>query len=181
MKIGKLFNMLSKEEYYHIIDHYDDYSDFNSLGLYRSILENDGLDIEDKIEIRNYANQTFGKTFDFLQIKDPSTYYELTILGEELTIADTRRRWEIIRENQQKILKDKGIKHRNFGDYSKHNCGYDDCPYNGIMIKKGSSLAESHMHFKTDKDKYQVKKKAKKLSKQRRLNKKYNSQDFNLE
>lgn len=53
--------------------------------------------------------------------------------------------------NQQKILKEKRFGHRNFGDYSKHNCGYENCPYNGIMVKQGKFLCEGTMSFDTDK------------------------------
>lgn len=157
MKIGKKFNLLSKQEYYYVIDNYKKYSDFNTLGLYRSILESEKLDLEEKLEVRDYVNQTFGKTFIFLQLKDPKTYFDLQTLGETLTVADEYQLWEDIRHNQQKILADRKIKHRNFGTYSKHNCGYDTCRYNGLMVKQGSFLKESHIHFDGDKNKYQAK------------------------
>jgi len=70
MKIGKKFNQLSKSQYYHFIDNYKKYTDFNTLGLYRSITENERLSLEDQIEIRDYANLIFGKTFNFYQLKD---------------------------------------------------------------------------------------------------------------
>src|SRR5690606_27265880 len=153
MIIGKKFNQLSKREYFHFIDNYKKYTDFNTLGMYRSICENEKLELKDRIEIRDYANTLFGKTFDFYQLKDPKTYFDLTTLGKELTVADKRQVWDTIRINQEKILSEKKIKHRSFGDYSKHNCGYDTCPLNGIMIKAGSRLAESHMWFDSDKNK----------------------------
>ena len=74
--------------------------------------------------------------------------------------------WLEIKNNQQEILKDKKISHRNFGDYSKHNCGNEDCPYNGIMIKQGSVLAEGHMNFLTDKNRFNAKEKSKRLKKE---------------
>jgi len=168
MKIGKQFNQLSKGEYLFYIDNYSHYSDFNTLGLYRSICENEGLELNERIEVRDYANSIFEKTFNFFQLKDPKTYFDLITLGLDLTIADERQIWSEIRFNQKKILADKKIKHRNFGTYSKHDCGYDHCPYNGLMIKQGSSLSEASMHFKTDNIKVSAQKKSLKNKKQRK-------------
>jgi len=157
MNINKKFNELKFSEYFPIIENHKNYSDFNTLGLFRSLLENENLNINEKIEIRDFANKFFEKTFNFLQIKDPLTYFNVKTIGENLTKGDEENLWRIIIENQRKILADKKIKHRNFGEYSKHNCGYDDCIWNGLMIKQGSRLAESNMHFKEDKSKYQQK------------------------
>jgi len=157
MEIGKKINTFTLKEYFYFIDNYKNFSDFNTLGLYRSIIENDNLTLNDKLEVRDYSHKTFKKTFDFLQLKDPKTFVEVTYLGQDLTKGDEEKIWEDIRINQQKILADKKIKHRNFGDYSKHNCGYDTCPWNGIMIRQGSWLTENNMHFQGDKNKYQLK------------------------
>ena len=154
MKIGKPFNTLHKKEYIFYIDNHKKYTDFNTLGLYRSICENNKINLSEKIQIRDYTNTLFGKTFNFYQLKDPDTYFQLTTLGKELTKADEAKVWDDIRTNQEKILKEKRIKHRNFGNYSKHNCGFPDCPYNGIMIKQGSWLSEGNMHFDSDKNRY---------------------------
>ena len=168
MKIGKKFNELEKSEYFHFIDNEKKYSDFNTLGMYRSICENERLSITDRIEVRDYANEFFGKTFNFYQLKDPQTYFDLMTLGREMTVADIKQAWADIRRNQEAILSDKKIKHRNFGEYSKHNCGHDDCPYNGLMIKQGSVLAESQMHFKYDKKETAGKDKAARFKKERK-------------
>lgn len=154
MEIGQKFNTLTLKEYFFYIDNYKKYTDFNTLGLYRSIVENEKLSLEDKLAIREYAHKTFKKTFDFLQLKDPKTFVDVTHLGQELTKGDEEGIWNDLRINQQKILADKKIKHRNFGEYSKHNCGYETCFWNGIMIKQGSWLIESNMHFDSDKNKY---------------------------
>jgi hypothetical protein len=151
MEIGQKFNTLNLKEYLFFIENYKKYKDFNTLGLYRSIVENDKLTLEEKITVREYAHKTFRKTFDFLQLKDPKTFVDVTYLGQELTKGDEEKIWDDIRTNQQKILADKRIKHRNFGDYSKHNCGYEDCVWNGVMIRQGSWLMESNMHFDSDK------------------------------
>lgn len=151
MKIGKRFKKLTLKKYFFYIDNYKKYSDFNRLGLYRSIIENENLSLSEKIEIRDYANQVFQKTFDFLQIKDPFTFLKLTTLGENITVADAEQIWREIRKNQEKILKDKKIKHRNFGIYSKHNCGYEHCHFNGLMIQQKSFWVESKMYFDSDK------------------------------
>lgn len=166
MKINRPFNELNYDEYIFYIDNHKKYTDFNTLGLYRSFLENENLNLEKKLELRDYAHKIFKKTFDFLQLKDPVTYFLVSTLGLELTVADHNQLWREIRKNQQEILNDKKIKHRNFGDYSKHNCGQDDCPYNGLMIKQGSIIAEGHMKFISDKDKINAKDKSKRLKKE---------------
>jgi hypothetical protein len=160
MKIAQKFNQLTLKEYFFYIDNYRKYTDFNTLGLYRSILENEKLTVDDKILLRDYAHQIFRKSFDFLQLKDPNTFFKVSYLGMELTEADKHQKWRDIVVNQQKILLDKKIRHRNFGDYSKHSCGYDSCPYNGLMVKKDSVLAEGSMHFLSDKDHYMAKRKS---------------------
>lgn len=139
MKINKKFNQLSYSRLKEIIVNHKKYTDFNTLGIYRAIVEHEKLSTEQKIEIRDLANEYFGKTFNFLQVKDPRTYFELIVLGEEeLTVADEAKIWDEIKRNSEKILKDKRIKHRNFGYYSKHNCGDDACAFNGVMFKEGS-------------------------------------------
>jgi hypothetical protein len=150
MKIGVRLNQLTYAEYLQIIECHQKYTDFNTLGLYRSILENDKLDLAQKITIRDLAHTKFIKTFEFLQLKDPYTYIQVSTIGEALTKADERQLWQNVRINQEQILKAKRIKHRNFGIYSKHDCGYDDCPYNGVMIRQGGFLTESTMRFDSD-------------------------------
>jgi len=145
MQIGKQFNNLNLDEYRFYIQNHKKYSDFNTLGLYRSLSENDGLTLAEKIEIRDLAHTLFKKTFDFLQIKDPWTYMKVETLGLELTNGDKEEMWRKIWSNQKKILRQKRIKHQNFGEYSKHNCGYETCAMNGIMIKQGSWFAEYEM------------------------------------
>jgi len=121
MEIGQKFNKLTLGEYFFYIDNHKKYKDFNTLGLYRSIVENDKLSLDDKIQVREYSHKTFKKTFDFLQLKDPKVYFEVSTLGQVLTKGDEEKIWNDILKNQQRILSDKRIKHRNFGQYSKHN------------------------------------------------------------
>jgi len=181
MEIGRKFNKLSKKEYFFYIDNYKKYTDFNTLGLYRSIVENVELDIADKKEVRDYAHKTFRKTFDFLQLKDPNTYFELTTLGKKLTKADESQVWQEIISNQQKILVDKKIKHRNFGEYSKHNCGYETCPMNGLMIKQGSWFTERHMQFNSDNHKYSLKIKSERIKIERKNKKRIIDKKIEIE
>jgi hypothetical protein len=162
MKLGQKFNKLTIKEYRFYIENHKKYTDFNTLGLYRSIVENDKLTLAEKIEVRDYAHAQFRKSFDFLQLKDPRTYFEVLTLGQELTDGDIAQLWKEIRQNQQKILSDKRIRHRNFGEYSKHNCGYDTCVYNGLMVREGSWLKETSIHFNSDKNAYNAKVKAEK-------------------
>ncbi len=98
MKIGKKFNELTLKEYFFFIDNYKKYSDFNTLGLYRSIVENEKLTIKEKIEVREYANNTFMKTFNFLQLKDPETFVEVSTLGQEFTKGDKEKIWNDIKK-----------------------------------------------------------------------------------
>jgi hypothetical protein len=79
--------------------------------------------------------------------------------------------WDDIKINQQRILADKRIKHRNFGEYSKHLCGEEKCLLNGIMVKQGSWLAEESLHFIGDKNKYQQKIKSEKRKSDRKKEK----------
>jgi hypothetical protein len=168
MEIGQKFKQLTLKEYFFYIDNHKKYTDFNTLGLYRSIVENEKLTLDEKIEVREYAHKFFKKTFDFLQLKDPDTFVSLLTIGQSLTVADKRQIWSDIIANQEKILKNKRIKHRNFGQYSKHNCGYPDCQFNGLMIKKGSLLEERSIHFQGDKNKYQAKVKSERRKKERK-------------
>jgi len=168
MKIEKPFNQFSFKEICCFIDDYKKYTNFNTLGLYRSIVENENLSLDDKIKLREYANNSFQKTFDFLQLKDPKTFFAVSTLGMALTIADERQFWKNIIKNQEKILKQKRIKHRNFGDYSKHNCGDKNCVYIGMMVKQGSVLTENSMHFKSDKTKRDKKEKSKRYKREKK-------------
>jgi hypothetical protein len=111
MKIGQKFNSLTYSEYIHIINNHKKFSDWNTLGLFRSLVETKKLDLNQKIEIRDYANKQFQKAFEFLQLKDPYTYFYLKTLGENLIVADKEKIWKGIRVNQEKILKEKKIKH----------------------------------------------------------------------
>lgn len=171
MEIGKKFSLLSVSEYRHYIENHKKYVDFNTLGLYRSILENENLAVADKISIRDFANEYFQKTFNFLQVKDPFTYVELITLGESLTAGDEKQLWNQISINQEKILQDKKIKHRNFGVYSKHSCGYETCSMNGLMIKQGSFFIEHEMRFDSDKNKFCAELKSKRFKKERKKEK----------
>lgn len=145
MKLDRQINTLAYSEYLHLLENYKKFTDFNHLGLFRSILENGKLEPTQKLEIRDAAIKKFPRFFEFLQIKDPGTYLKLETLGQDLTVADERRIWDVIYLNQQRILASKRIRHRNFGVYSKHTCGYDTCNLNGIMVKQGSLLTEQEM------------------------------------
>lgn len=158
MKIGQKFNTLTLKEYLFYIDNHKRCSDFNVLGLYRSILENSKLNLDEKIQVREYAHSYFAKAFNFLQLKDPYTYFQVTTLGQELTVADERQLWEDIKANQQQILSDKKIKHRNFGTYSRHYCAQEGgCRYNGLMVRQNTWLAECEIYFDSDSNRYGAK------------------------
>jgi len=156
MKINRKLNTLTYGEYVYLLEQHKRYTDFNTLGLFRSILENQKLGLQQKIQVRDLAIAAFAKTFDFLQLKDPVTYLELSTLGAELTVADERKAWDDIRFNQQRILASKKLGHRNFGTYSKHECGYESCHMKGLMVREGSRLTYRDMHFCSDRSRYGV-------------------------
>lgn len=172
MELPAKFNTLTAKEYFFCIDNHKKYTNFNVLGLYRSITENEKLDLPAKIEVREYAHRVFKKSFDFLQLKDPRTYFEVSTLGHELTKADENRFWQEVRKNQQQILESKQIRHRNFGVYSKHACGYEDCPYDGVMFQQGSWYLSSEIHFESDANNYQSEVKSRRFRKERKQQKK---------
>jgi len=88
MKIGRKLSTFSQGEYHNLLKNYLRFTDFNSLGLFRSILENEKLTLEQKIDIRDAAKNTFPKFFTFLQVKDPWTFRKLELLGQDVTVAD---------------------------------------------------------------------------------------------
>jgi len=161
MKINQRLNTLTYQEYNDLLSQHQKYTDLNTLGLFRSILENEKLDLPQKMAIRDQATAALHKTFGFLQLKDPVTYFELTTLGQQLTVADEAQHWAAIRLNQQKILSDKKLRHRNFGTYSKHSCWDDTCPLNGVMLQQArSKRAVRPMSFCSDKNQHTVRLKA---------------------
>ncbi len=168
MKIDQPFNQLEKEEYLYFIEKHKQYSDFNTLGLYRSLLENEKLSLDELIEIRDFAHSFFQKTFDFLQLKDPRTYMGVVSLGEELTEQEQQVLWETVRNNQEKILKEKRFGHRNFGTYSKHECGLPYCSLNGLMVKQNSLMTRDGICFASDENKDEKTNKVKRLQKEKR-------------
>lgn len=168
MQIGKKFNTLSISQYHHYIANYKKYTDFNRLGLYRSILENEKLSTEERIALRDHANETFGKYYHFLQVKDPGTYFGLCTIGLKMTSADEEQVWRNIKEAQEQILRSKRIKHRNFGVHSKHLCYYDDCPKHNVMTQYHSDSYVPEIHLSTDKSSFFKSEKAKERVKNRK-------------
>jgi hypothetical protein len=151
MKVGRQFNTLTYGEYLHLLENHKRFTDFNTLGLFRSIVETTKLSLEEKLALRQVAIAAFAKTFEFLQLKAPQTYFEVSTLGETLTVADKHQAWENIRSNQQKIWESKRLTHRNFGTYSKHNCSLDTCHLHGLMLRENSRVAwGGPMHFPSD-------------------------------
>jgi hypothetical protein len=147
MKLGRQINTFTYNEYIYLLENYKKFTDFNHLGLFRSILENAKLSLTQQLEVRDSAIRKLPKFFEFLQVKDPSTFLRLKKLGQNLTIADEQKLRKVLEINQQKILANKRIKHRNFGIYSKHGCGYSTCHFNGVMTRQGSVIAEYNMVF----------------------------------
>lgn len=181
MELGRPFNTFTLQEYQEIIPLHKKYKDFNRLGLYRSIMENDKLDLEEKEQVIDLANSYFQKTYDFLVLKDPGTWFELEHIGKELSLAQQRDLWDKIKEKQEKIIKEKRFGHRNFGVYSKHICGDDSCPYNGLMIHPNSKFAESEIHFKSDKNKTGKKHKSMQHKSERKASKHMIDRDLDLD
>ena len=178
MKIGRQFNTFTQGEYTHLLANYKKYTDFNHLGLFRSIVENDRLMPGQRTEVRDAAIRVFPKFFEFLQLKDPHTYFSLSTLNKALTVADEQQAWEDIRRNQQQLLAAKRINHRNIGTYAKHDCGYDTCKLNGLMLRQGSPLAERNLWFCSDKNRYQARLKSDKQKRDRKHQRSIVEQDM---
>jgi hypothetical protein len=54
---------------------------------------------------------------------------------------------------------------------AQNNCGYDNCVWNGLMIRQGSWLTESNVHFQSDNNKYQQKLKSDRRKSERKIEK----------
>ena len=115
MKINKKFKQMSMAEYHHYIAHHQKYADFNPLGLYRSILENDKLDEAAQLEILAFANQYFQRFYNFLFIKDPVAYSKLATLGQGLSETQQRQHLSHVWDRREKWCAEKGIRHQRIG------------------------------------------------------------------
>lgn len=80
-KINQKFNTMTLANYLYFIENHKKFSDFNKLGLYRSLSENEKLTLEEKIQVRDFAHRFFAKSFEFLQLKDPMTFLTVKTLG----------------------------------------------------------------------------------------------------
>ncbi|MTB50192.1 hypothetical protein [Lewinella sp. W8] len=151
MEIGRKIRELSARKIHQILREHHRYTDFNRLGLFRGILESEKLTLEQKQSLKEAAVAAFPKYYDFLILKDPDTWDQLEHLGQERLQPELRRDWQDIRRRQKSMLREKRLRHRNFGVYSKHLCGYDHCRYNGSMVKaKHSPRYGYEMHFDSD-------------------------------
>ena len=152
MNINQPFNELSATRIREIIQNYKQYKDFNRLGLFRGLIESECLSPEERTSLQKLARKTFDRYFDFLVIKDPDTWWTtLHPNWVENSFSDRLDRWRKIEHHQRVIIERKGLGHRNFGTYSKHDCGYEDCPLNGVMIKKNDPRRNNcRIHFSSD-------------------------------
>ena len=120
MKLNRPFNTLSLAEYRQIIPRHAQYTDFNPLALYRSILENRKLGEAGRQEVLVLANQYFQKFYDFLVVKDLHTLDALSRLG--LPPLSSAQQWdydEQLRIRAEKILERKRIRNWRVGTMTK--------------------------------------------------------------
>lgn len=103
----------------------------------------------------------------FLQIKNPVNFIELSTLGRNLGASGRKHFWVEFIINQAEMVGDKRIRHRNLGVCSEHNCGYENCHLNGLMIRPVSVLKEGRMHFDKDKNRYSAGLKSQRSGKER--------------
>ena len=152
MRIDQPFNELSAARIRTIILNYKQYKDFNRLGLFRGLIESAHLSSEERTGLQQLARRTFARYFDFLVIKDPDTWWQTEYPDwVETSFGDRLNRWREIRERQQVIIERKGLGHRNFGVFSKHDCGRADCPLDGVMVKKNDPRRDNcRISFKSD-------------------------------
>jgi hypothetical protein len=106
----------------------------NTLGLFRSIVENRKLPEEEKAAIRDACREAFPQFYGFLPVKDYRTYWALEALGREMTEADWRALKERSWREAAAWVKQRRIRHRSFGVHSKHECE-PTCPMLGTMVK----------------------------------------------
>ena len=106
---------MSMAKYRHYIAHHQKYADFNPLGLYRSILENDKLDEAARLEVLALANQYFQRFYNFLFIKDPVAYSRLTTLGQGLSETQQRQHLSHVWDRREQWCAEKGIRHQRIG------------------------------------------------------------------
>ncbi|MFA8300806.1 MAG: hypothetical protein ACEPOV_11630 [Hyphomicrobiales bacterium] len=144
MKIDKRFNQFTYKEYIYFIDNHKKYKNFNTLALYRSIIENKKLNEDERIKIRDYSNKLFYKFFEFLKVKDLKTYVCLITLGKDLTPIQFNQLEDKIHTEAKNILRKKRIKYHHFGVAIK----YDD-PENHqnsfmIHLKEHKNLVDSN-------------------------------------
>ena len=107
-------------EYRHYIAHHQKYADFNPLGLYRSILENNKLSEAEKQAVLALAKHYFPKFYDFLLVKDFNTYVALSRLG--LPPLNPAQQWDYnaqLRIQAEKILACKRIHNWRVGTQTK--------------------------------------------------------------
>ncbi|TAF65675.1 MAG: hypothetical protein EAZ55_07890 [Cytophagales bacterium] len=172
MQIEKPFSQYTYTKLIYLLEHKEQYKNFNTLGFFRGILENKKMTLEEKIQLRDKAITVFSKFYEFLQVKDPHTYLKLETLGQELSWGNLRNLWKEIYKKQSLILKQKRIKHRNFGTYSKHNCGYADCHLNQLMLKQNSWFKEDILTLKEETKHFRSKNSRK--YKEKKIESKYN-------
>lgn len=120
MQLAKKFNTFSPSDYYDVIKNHKRYRNFNPLGLYRSLIENPKLDTATQLEILVFANQYFGKFYEFLVVKDIHLYAKLSRLGKEpLNHTQEYQYQEQLREQAKRILQAKKIRNWRVGIHTK--------------------------------------------------------------
>lgn len=75
------YNTLAMSTLLELLESYKKDKNFNNPGFFRSILENDQLNLGDKIFLNNRAIEIMPKSYEFLQVKDPGLYLNLETLG----------------------------------------------------------------------------------------------------
>lgn len=137
MQLTKKFNTFSPSEYYDVIKNHKRYHNFNPLGLYRSLIENPKLDTTTQLEILAFANQYFGKFYEFLVVKDIHLYTKLSRLGEEpLSFTQEFQYQEQLTKQAKRILQAKKIRNWRVGIYTKSTrWAYDEATQQLIDVE----------------------------------------------
>lgn len=124
-KIEKRYNTFNYDEYIFYLNKYKEYKNFNIYGIFNSFLENKILTDPEKLKLIKKYSEKFYKSFEFLKVKNEHLYLKLFSIIENKDYTANGKNGlydnavKNIERDVEKILNNKKIKYRNFGENSK--------------------------------------------------------------